>query len=126
MAVRSQNHLSAARQHFSGKLMDHRLMRGDIDSAVALRAGQAEHVIVLVDRAAHSARTVVAVGQHIGNRKFLQSAGPCRLNDPHKCNVMGSQLVKLNFQLFHISGRVVSRKNPISHGILRRFLLIRT
>ena len=55
MGIGSEDHISAGSQHFTGKLVDDRLMRRHIDTAVALGARQAEHMIVLIDRAAHRA-----------------------------------------------------------------------
>ena len=72
VGIRTQDHLSAARQHFSGILVDHRLMRGYIDAAVFLGAAKTKHVVILIDRAAHGAKRIVAVGQHIGNGEFFQ------------------------------------------------------
>ena len=69
MGIGAQNHLSAARKHFPCELVDDRLMRRHIDAAVFLRAGQAEHMVILVDGAAHRAQGIVAVGEHIGDRE---------------------------------------------------------
>ena len=73
MGIGAQNHLSAARKHFPCELVDDRLMRGHIDAAVFLRAGQAKHVVIFVDGAAHRAQGIVAVGEHVGDREFGQS-----------------------------------------------------
>ena len=42
VGVGTQYHLTAACQHFSGKLVDNRLMRGYVDAAVFLCTGEAE------------------------------------------------------------------------------------
>ena len=73
MAVRSEDHLSAACQHLPGILVDNCLMRRNIDAAVLLRAGQSEHVVILIDRSTYRTKTVVAVGQHIGHGELLKS-----------------------------------------------------
>ena len=66
VGIRAQDHLSAAGEHLSGKLMDHGLMRRNIDAAVFLGAAQSEHMVIFIDGAAHGAQRVVAVGEHIG------------------------------------------------------------
>ena len=38
----------------------------------------------------------MAIGEHIRNRELFQPRCPGSLDDPHKGNVMGSQLVKLD------------------------------
>ena len=60
MAVRSEDHLAAAGQHLTGILVDDCLMRRNIDAAVFLRAGQSEHVVILIDRTADRAEAVVS------------------------------------------------------------------
>ena len=72
MAVRSQNHFSAACQHLPGKLMDNCLMGRHIHSAVAFCAGQTKHVVILIDGSAHCTERVVAVCQYIGDWEFFQ------------------------------------------------------
>ena len=72
VGIRAKDHLSASGKHFSGILVDHRLMRGYIDAAVFLGAAKTKHVVILIDRAAHGAKRIVAVGQHIGNGEFFQ------------------------------------------------------
>ena len=122
MAVGTQDHLSPARQHLPGELMDHSLMRRNIDTAVFLRAGEPEHMIIFIDGSADGAERVVAVGQHIRHRKFLKSGCACRLDNAHKGDVMRCQFVKTDLQLFHVSGKIVILKDSIRDGVFRRFL----
>ena len=89
VAVRTQDHLSAARHHLPHVLVDHRDVRGNIDAAVFFRRGEAEHVVIFVDGAAHRAEGVVAVGQHIGQGKMVHARGLGRLHNSHKGDVMG-------------------------------------
>ena len=107
MAVRSEDHLSAACQHLTRILVDDCLMRRNIDAAVFLCAGQSEHVVILIDRAAHCTETVVTVCQNVRNRKFLESRSTRCLDDPDECNIVGRQLVKLDLQILHITGSIV-------------------
>ena len=51
------------------------------DSAVLLACRKTKEMIVLVDRAADSAETVVAAGKYIGKREFVQTGGPGCLDD---------------------------------------------
>ena len=81
MAVGAQDHAPAAGHHLSCVLVDDRLIGRHIDAAVFLRRGQAEHVVVLIDRAAHSAEAVVAVGHHIRHWKARKTAGLGRLDN---------------------------------------------
>ena len=103
--------------------MNHRLMRRNIDSTVFLRAGQAEHMIVFVNRPAYRAQTVVTIRQDIGDRKFLQSRRPCRLNDSNEGYVMGGELIEPDLKLLHIAGGIMSGQNPVCHRILCGLLL---
>ena len=120
VAVRSQDHLAAACQHFPGILMDNCLMRGHIDAAVLLGAGQSKHVVIFIDGAAYRAQGIVAVGKHIGDGELLQTGSSRRLDDPHKCNIVGSQLVKLDLQPLHIPGGIVLLQDVVGHSLLGR------
>ena len=123
MAVRTKDHPAAARKHLPRVLMDDRLMRRYIDTAVFLRAGQPEHMVIFIDRTAHRAQGIVAVGQHIGDWELLQPRSPSRLDDPHERDIMGGQLVKSDLQVFHIARGIVVAQDAVSHRLPRRFLL---
>ena len=97
--------------------VDDRLMGGDELAAVLLRRGQAEHMVVLVDGAAHGAQAVVAVGQHIGQGKLLQAAGPGGLDDAHIGDVMGGHGVELDLQPVHVLGGVVAFQDAVGDGL---------
>ena len=72
MAVRSQDHLTAACEHLPRILVNDRLMRRYIHTAVFLRTGKAKHVVILIDGSAHRTQRIVAVRQHIRNREPLK------------------------------------------------------
>ena len=55
VGVRAQDHGSAFGQLLPGVGVDDALVGGDENASVLLGGGQAEHVIVLIDGAAHSA-----------------------------------------------------------------------
>ena len=103
--------------------MDHGLMRRHIDPAVLFGAGQAEHVVILVDGAAYRTQRIMTVGQHIGHGKFLQSRRSGRLYDPHKGNIMAGKLIKSELQPVHISGGIVPLQNSVADSLLLCLLL---
>ena len=53
VGIRAEDHCAAFCQHFAGKLVDDREVRRDIHAAVLFRGGEAEDMIVLIDRPAH-------------------------------------------------------------------------
>ena len=63
-------------------------MRGHKDAAVLARGREAKEVVVFVDGTAHGAQAVVAVGQRVGNGKFLEAAGAGRLHNTNIGNVV--------------------------------------
>ena len=73
MAVRAKNHTTAAGQHFSGKLVDHGLMRRYINSAVFFRTGQTKHMIIFIYGTAHRTQAVMAIGKYIRHRELLKA-----------------------------------------------------
>ena len=123
MGVRTQDHLAAACQHFTGKLVDNSLMRRYIDTAVLLGAGKTEHVVIFVDRTANRAKRVVAVGQNIRYREFFQTRGTGCLDDTDESNIMRSQLIELDLQLLHVIGGIVIFQNTIRNCLLLGFFL---
>ena len=48
-------------------------MRRYIDTAVLLCSSKTEHVVILIDRAANSAKGVVAVSKNVRDRELLKS-----------------------------------------------------
>ena len=61
--------------------MNDALVGGNVNAAVFLCRGQAEDVVVLVDRAADGAKAVVAVRQRVGEWELLHAGGPRLLDD---------------------------------------------
>ena len=117
VAVRAQHHFAAARQHLPGVLVDHRLVGGHIVAAIFHRRRQAEGVVVGVDRAAHGAQAVVAVGQHIGHGKALHAAGLGRLDHAHIGDVVGDQAVEGQVQQPVLSAPMMLAQDLIGHGL---------
>ena len=96
------------------------LMWRYIDTAVLFRAGQSEHVVILIDRTTDRTQRVVAVRQYVWHRKFFQPRCARRLDDTHKRDVVGGQLVKFDLQLVHRSGRIVILQNRVGNRLLCR------
>ena len=116
VGVRAKDHLAAARKLFAHVLVDDRQMRGHKNAAVFFGGGQAEAVVVLIDGAAHGAKAVVAVGEHIRNGEFLQTGRTGRLDDAHKGDVMAGHGIELDLQVFGIAAGVVGLQNAVGHG----------
>ena len=72
MAVGTEDHLSAACKHSLANLMDNCLMRRYVNSAVLLGTGESKHMVIFIDGSAYCTERVVAVGQYIWYREFLQ------------------------------------------------------
>ena len=73
-------------------------------------------MIVLVDRAADSAETVVAAGKYIGKREFVQTGGPGCLDDAHIGQIVAGDGIKLDLQILRISADVVRLQDPVRDG----------
>ena len=123
VAVRSKDHSAAAGQHLPGKLMDDCLVRRYIHTAVLLCACETEHMVILVDGSAHCTKGVVAVGQYIGNREFLQARCSGCLDNSHECDVVGGQFIEFDLKAFHISGGIMVLQYIVCHGLRCCFFL---
>ena len=118
VGVGAQDHVAAGREGFAGILMDNRLVRRDIDTAVLLCGGEAEHVVVLIDGAAHRAQGVVAVGHGIRNREFLETAGARRLDDAHIRDVVGNHRIKTDTHFLALGAvDVVGTEDSVGDGV---------
>ena len=111
--------------HLAHVLVDNRHVRRHIDAAVLLRRRETEHVVVLVDGAAHRRQAVVAVGQHIGKWKSLHAGGLGRLDDAHKGDVMGCHRIKTQAQMLHVFRAVMGLQNGPGDGTFFCFRLVR-
>ena len=118
VAVRAQDHASAARHHFAVKAVDDGHIGGHVDAAVLMGRAEGEHVVVLVDGAAHGAQAVVAVGQHVGHGEFLHAGSSGRLNDAHVSDIVAGQAVKAHLQVIHVAALVVGLENAVGDGAL--------
>ena len=92
-------------------------MGGHKLAAVLLGGGQAKHMVVLVDGAAHGAQGVVTVGQHIGQGELLQAGGPGGLDDAHIGDVVAGHGVHLEPEGVGVAGGVVAGQNAVGHGL---------
>ena len=102
MRVGTKDHLTAACEHLAGKLVNDRLMRRNVYSAVFLGTGQAKHVVIFIYGTADRTQGVVAVGQHIRHGELLKAGSTRCLYDPHKGDIMGRKLVEPYLKLVHV------------------------
>ena len=107
VGIRAKDHAAALREHFPCKLVDDRLMRRDIDSAVFFCGRQAKHVVILIDRSTDSAQGIMAIGQYIGYRETFQAGGAGSLNDAYICDIVAGHFVKMHLQFFVVLGLAV-------------------
>ena len=75
-------------------------------------------MVVLVDGAAHGAQAVVAVGQGVGNGKFLHPRGPGLLDNAHIGDVVGHHGIKAHLQPLCIAAYIVGLQDLPGHGVL--------
>ena len=94
VAIATQNHVTALHHSLAGKLVDNGLVGGYVDTAILLGCRQTEHVVILVDRAAHGAQRVVAVGHCIGQGELLETTGAGGLDNAHVGDVVRHHRVK--------------------------------
>ena len=102
--------------------MDDRLVGGHIVAAVLHRRRQTEGVVVGIDGAAHGAQTVVTVGEHIGHRELLQTAGLGGLDDAHIGDVVGDETVEGQVQQAVAAVPVMGAEDAVGHGLVPRGL----
>ena len=96
-------------------------MRGHENAAILPGGCQTENMVVLIDGAAHGAEAVMAVGEHIGQRKFPEARSAGGLNDAHIGDVVGSQGIKTDMRLsvMRCVRGLVCRKNARGQRIAR-------
>ena len=116
VAVRGEDHAAAAGHGFPDVLVDDGLVGRHEDAAVFAGGGEAEQVVILVDRSADGAEAVVAVGEGVGDGKRLEPAGPGRQDDPDVGDVVGRHRVKPDLQVLRVSREVVGGEYPVGHG----------
>ena len=92
-------------------------MRGHKDAAVLARGRKTKEVVVLVNGAAHGAQAVVAVGQRVGNGKFLEAAGAGRLHNANIGNVVRGHGVKADAQYVLVLAGIVRGKNTRGEAV---------
>ena len=125
MGVRAEDHFAAASHRFTHILVDNAHVRRNEDAAVFLAGRQAEQMVVLIDGAAHGAQAVVTAGQHIGQRKFVQTRSSCSLDDANIRQVVACDGVKLDFQIFRVAAGIVCLQNVVSNRAFFGFFLIK-
>ena len=125
VGVGAEDHIAAGGEGLAGILMDNSLVGRHIDTAIFLRGGKAEHVVVLVDRTADGAQGIVAVGHCVRQRELLEAAGAGRLDDAHVSDVMGDHRIKTDAHFLALAAvDVMGAENSIGDrvftGLVRR------
>ena len=72
-------------------------MRRNVDAAVFLCRGKAEHVVILVNRTTYCTKCIVAVCQDVRDRELFHTGCLGCLDNPYKGNIMGCHAVKTEF-----------------------------
>ena len=124
MAVGTQDHPAASGHGLTHILMDYRDVGRNVDSAILFAGRQAEHVIVLIDGSSYRTQGIVAVGQHIGNRKLRHAGSPGCLDNSYKGNVMRSKGIESEPEIFHIVRGIMCLDDLISHCSLSGLSLV--
>ena len=99
VAVGAQDHFAAAGHHLARVLMNDGLIGGHVIAAIFDGRGEAEDVVVLVDRSADSAEAVMTVRQNVGDREAGQAAGSGCLDDADVGDIVGDQAVEGDVEL---------------------------
>ena len=123
VGVGAKDHGAALCHLLPGIGVDDALVGGYVDAAVLLGGGEAEHVVVLIDGAAHRTQAVVTVSQGVGDGELLHAAGSGLLDDAHIGNVVGHHGVKPDLKSLRIAGYIVALQDTPCHGALPRLLL---
>ena len=124
--IGAEDHGAALRGAFAHVLMDDGDVRGHIVAAVLLCGGEPEHVVVLVDGAAHRAQGIMAIGERVGNGEFFKPARLRRLDNAHVCDIVRGDRIETDAEVLLVA-RVVRLQNGIGEGVFdRRLLLIRS
>ncbi len=126
VGIGTEDHFSAARRAFAHILVNDGKMRGNIISAVFFRGGKPEEVVVLIDRSAHGAERIMAVGERIRNGEFFKSACLRRLDNTDVSNIVRSQFVELQFQRSVLFGSVGTQDRTGDRAVHRLFLFFRS
>ena len=95
------------------------------NSAVLLRRRQPKHMVVLVNRAAHGAKGVVATSEDVGHGKRRHAGSAGSLDNADIGDVMGSQGVELDLQGVGIAALVMRLQNAIGDSSLFRLRFVR-
>ena len=111
--IRAEQHPAAARQLFACVLVNDRLIRRHIDAAVLLRGGQAERVVVLIDRPADRAKAVMTVRQRVRHREPLQPRRARGLNNADIGDIVRDQRVEPNPERIEIVPLFMRAQDPV-------------
>ena len=119
VAVATQDHVTALHHRLAGKLVDNGLVGGHVYAAVLLGCRQTEHVVILVDRAAHGTQRVVAVGHCIGQGELLETTGAGGLDNAHVGDVVRHHRVEADAHLLALAAvNIVTAQDAVGDGVL--------
>ena len=121
MRIGTEDHTSACCKHLPCILVYDSHMRRNIYTAVFLRTGKTEKMIVLIYGPAHGAQRIMTVCQHIGNRKSGKSRCPCSLYYAYKSYIMTCKLIKFDIKLLIITRSVMRMKYVPCYSALCSF-----
>ena len=124
VAVGAQDHFAATGHHLARVLMNDGLIGGHVIAAIFDGRGEAEDVVVLVDRSADSAEAVVAVRQNVGDREAGQAAGSGCLDDADVGDIVGDQAVEGDVELAVCCAFIVAGQNLRGDGLFLRVAVI--
>ena len=116
VAVGAQDHFAAAGHHLARVLMNDGLIGGHVIAAIFDGCGEAEDVVVFVDRSADGAEAVMTVRQNIGDREARQAAGSCCLDDADVGDIVGDQAVEGDVELAVCRAFIVAGQNLRGNG----------
>ena len=118
VGVGAQDHVAAGGEGLAGILVDNGLIGRNIDTAVLLRGGEAEHVVVLIDGTAHRAQGVVAVGHRVRERELVETAGARRLDNAHVGDVVGNHRIETDAHFLALAAvDVVGTENSVGDRV---------
>ena len=124
VAVGAQNHFAAAGHHLARVLMNDGLIGGHVITAIFDGRGEAEDVVVLVDRSADGAEAVMTVRQNVGDGKAGPAAGSCCLDDADVRDIVGDQAVEGDVELAVCCAFIVAGQNLRGNGLFLRAAVI--
>ena len=118
MAVRSENHLSAARLRFAHILVNDRLMYRYANAPEPLRSRQAEQMVILIEGTRHSAEAVMTIRHDKREGERFDPTCDRRLQHADISHIVCSERIEAQRKPSLLFGAIVRRKDTIRHSTL--------